>query len=58
VLLFIARFGERFIEGVGRPLENGKNPIWAEEKEVDPAINVRVISEDRDCNVCVEEIND
>ncbi len=53
---FRARFGERFIEGFGRPLENGKKPIWADESELEPAINIQVISEDKNCFVDVKEI--
>lgn len=57
IAAFRARFGERFIEGIGRPLENGKNPIWADEKEITKAINIQVVSEDEDCEVDVEEIS-
>jgi hypothetical protein len=53
---FRARFGERFIEGFGRPLENGKKPTWAEDDELNKAINVQVVSEDNECYVEVEEI--
>ena len=54
---FRARFGEGFIEGIGRPLENGKNPIWADEREITKAINVQVVSEDSECDVDIEEIS-
>jgi hypothetical protein len=53
---FRARFGERFIEGIGRPLENGRKPSFADERELNKAINVKVVSEDNNCYVDVEEI--
>jgi hypothetical protein len=51
---FRARFGGRFIEGYGVPLENGEVPYWADEKEVNKAINIKVISEDNDIYVDVD----
>lgn len=51
-----ARFGRRFIEGYGIPLEDGKVPYWANEKEVNKAINIKTISEDNEINVDVNEI--
>lgn len=53
---FRARFGEGFIEGIGRPLQNGKRPPFADETELIQAINIKVISEDSDCSIDVEEI--
>lgn len=53
---FRARFGRGFIEGYGIPLENGKEPYWAYEqqkKQINHAINIRVISEDDDVDVDV-----
>lgn len=52
---FRARFGERFIEGYGVPLEDGKVPYWANNKEVNHAINIKVVSEDDDIEVDVYE---
>ena len=49
---FRARFGQRFIEGYGIPLENGEAPLWVNEKDVNHAINIKVISEDE--NILVE----
>lgn len=54
---FRARFGERFIEGYGSPLVNGKKPYFEQEKYVNKAINIKVISEDDDCEVEVEELD-
>ena len=50
---FRARFGARFIEGYGVPLENGKVPYWTKENEVNRAINIKVMSEDEDIYVSV-----
>lgn len=54
---FRARFGRRFIEGYGIPLENGEIPIGADEKQVNKAINIIVISEDDDIDVDAYELN-
>ena len=51
------RFGEGFIEGYGRPLQNGNRPIWSHEDEkLQEAINIITVREDNDCEVEVEEI--
>lgn len=50
---FRARFGERFIEGYGIPLENGEVPYWAEKDKVNHAINIVVKSEDEDIDVFI-----
>lgn len=57
IAVFRARHGERFIEGYGNPLVNGKLPF--KEKDVEKGININVISEDDfyDMYVEVEEIN-
>lgn len=55
---FRARFGERFIEGYGVPLEDGKPPYWAQQKDVNYAINIKVISEDSDISVDVDYIDE
>lgn len=54
---FRARFGCRFIEGYGTPLENSKKPFFVKDEEVEKGININIISEDNDCEVEVEEIN-
>ncbi|MDX8366797.1 hypothetical protein [Cytobacillus sp. IB215665] len=51
-----ARFGSKFIEGYGVPLENGKAPYWADDKVVNRAINIKNISEDDDIETDVYEI--
>lgn len=43
-----ARFGRGFIEGYGVPLENGKPPYWGNEKDINHAINIVIMSEDDD----------
>lgn len=45
---FRARFGSKFIEGYGVPLENGEVPYWTNKEHVNHAINIKVISEDDD----------
>lgn len=54
---FRARFGARFIEGYGIPLENGKEPYWTyseqQKKQINHAINIKIISEDDDIDVDV-----
>lgn len=52
-----ARFEMNFIEGYGIPLINGGRPPFAEEKGLNKAININIISEDEDCSVDVEEID-
>lgn len=42
---FYALFGEKFIEGYGVPLINGKKPYFADEKEVEKGINIIIKSE-------------
>lgn len=53
-----ARFEQSFIEGYGEVLINGK-PHWSVEnkEDVNKGINIIVKSEDRDCEVEVEEID-
>jgi len=51
-----ARFENSFIEGYGIPLLNGKKPPYADDKYLNKAINIIVISEDEECEVDVEEI--
>ena len=51
-----ARFEQSFIEGYGVPLVDGKIPSFADEKSVNKAINIVIVSEDEDCEVEVEEI--
>ena len=46
IAIFRARFGERFIEGYGNPMVNGRNPFMVKEEDVEKGINIRVISED------------
>ena len=60
---FEARFGDSFIEGYGVVKRNGKPPYPYNAKEYEGkiskeelAINIKVISEDNDCDVEVEEI--
>jgi hypothetical protein len=50
---FRARFGSKYIEGYGVPLENGKVPYWADEDDVNKAINIIVLSEDDEVEVDV-----
>jgi hypothetical protein len=55
---FRARFGEHdFIEGYGIPLVNGKNPRYDnDESSLEKGINIRILSEDQNCDVDVEEM--
>lgn len=54
---YAARFGSDFIEGYGIPLRNGERPIFvSEDKVLNKAININVITEDGYCEVDVEEI--
>ncbi|MEI2465113.1 hypothetical protein [Niallia taxi] len=48
-------YGMRDIEGYGIPLENGELPNWADEKDVNKAINIKVISEDDNIDIDVED---
>lgn len=51
-----SRFPDQtFFEGYGVPRINGEVPYGAHKSEVDPGINIRVISEDSDIEVEVEE---
>ena len=50
-----ARAGEGFIEGYGNTMVNGKPPWW-NTKDYEKAINIKVVSEDKDCEVEGEEI--
>ena len=50
-----ARSGEGFIEGYGNTLVDGKPPWW-NTKDYNPAINIKVVNEDKDCEIEVEEI--
>lgn len=43
---FRTRFGARFIEGYGVPLENGEIPYWANEEYVNKAINIKIEDSD------------
>ena len=56
-----ARCGEDFYEGYGYISVDGKKPlavILSKENEsfYEPGINIRVVSEDRNCNVEVEKL--
>lgn len=53
-----ARFGGDFMEGYGYPLVDGAKPWHCEEndKRIEKGINIKIISEDDDCYVDVEEI--
>lgn len=52
-----ARFGTSFIEGYGEPLVNG-NRYWnTKEGEEVKHINIKVLSEDGECVVEVDEID-
>lgn len=56
---FRARFGERFIEGYGNVMVNGRVPFMVKEEEVEKGINIKVVSEDDFDNmyIDVEEIS-
>ena len=58
IAIFRARFGERFIEGYGNPMVNGRLPFMVKEKDVERGINIKVISEDdfNDMYTEVEEV--
>jgi len=51
-----ARFKKSFIEGYGVPLIDGEVSYFANEKSVNKAINIIIVSEDEECDVDVEEI--
>ncbi len=52
-----ARFGRDFIEGYGIPLVNGKQPWYITSiEECETGINIKIVSEDQNCDVDVEEI--
>jgi hypothetical protein len=55
-----ARFGDRFIEGYGYPLEDGVKSLscMMNKSEPNAAINIKIISEDDDCEVEIEEIKE
>ena len=59
IAVFRARFGERFIEGYGNPMVNGRSPFMVKEEDVERGINIKVISEGDFDNMYVEvkEIN-
>lgn len=46
-----ARLNNNFMEGYGIPLVNGKNPLFADDKSINNAINIKIISEDDDIEV-------
>lgn len=50
-----ARTGEGFIEGYGNTMVNDQAPWWSK-KNYEKAINIKIVSEDQDCEVEVEEI--
>jgi len=50
-----ARIGEGFIEGYGNTMVNGKPPWW-NTNDYEKAINIKIVSEDKDCEVEVEEV--
>lgn len=37
---YLSEYRNEFIEGYGIPLENGKEPYWAEKKYINHAINI------------------
>jgi len=51
------RFGEGFIEGYGYTLVDGKKP-WhiKDENQVNKAVNIKVVNEDQDWEIEVEEL--
>ena len=54
IAIFRARFGERFIEGYGNLMVNGRLPFMVKEKDVEKGINIKVISEDDFYNMYTE----
>jgi hypothetical protein len=51
-----ARFETNFIEGYAVPLVNNKQPILTDEEDLEKGINIKIISEDEECEVDVVEI--
>ena len=52
-----ARFEHGFIEGYGTVLVDGRKPWYIQDdNKVDKGINIKILSEDQDCEVDVEEI--
>lgn len=51
-----ARFQQKFIEGYGVPLIKGKVSYSTDESDVERAINIKIISEDDECEVEVIEL--
>jgi len=51
-----ARFEANFIEGYAVPLVNGKQPVLTEEEDLEKGINIKIISEDENCEVEAVEI--
>lgn len=51
-----ARFQQEFIEGYGVTLIDGRKPYGCDENDVETGINIKIISEDNDCEVDVTEI--
>jgi len=57
IAMMRARFGEGFIEGYGNILVDGNKPWYiTDEKQVNKAINIKIVSEDNDREIEVEEI--
>ena len=54
IAIFRARFGERFIEGYGNPMVNGRLPFMEKEENVQKGINIKVINEDDFDNMYIE----
>lgn len=52
-----ARFGDSFLEGYGIPMVNGKSTCF-DKTEVNENINIKIISEDDDCDVDVYELGE
>jgi len=54
---FKARFPDHsFIEGYGVPLVNSRKPVFADENSLNPAINIKVVSEDTNVEIYVQEV--
>jgi len=51
-----ARFGTRFVEGYGVPLESGEITSFIKELNVNHAINIKVASYDSDVDVFVRKL--
>ena len=54
---FRSRFKGQMIEGYGVPLEDGKVPYWAEENQVNKAINIVFINVDNNIVTDCYEVN-